>query len=431
VEYRVKKSRIRLLAALGASLLLTAIADAEHPVAEAQHHQRVANQAYQTGDYVAFTRSMERAHELNPASFATKYNLACGYARTGRAEDALKLLQELTSAQVDFGMASDPDLESLRELPRFRELVETLSTSITPISNSEPFLTIEQLGIAAEGIAFDSKTGRLFLGSMRSGDVYVIDADKQFSKFASLADSGVYSAIGLTVDHGRNVLWVVATAFFMAEGFDADDPGAAGIFGFDLDTAKLQHKYLVDESVSGFNDVVVAPNGDVYVSGDALHVLAADSEELRPLPASPEPFASNGITIDSAGKTLFVSSYPVGIAVVDIVTGELRYLDSPADRPLYGIDGLYWHNGELIGIQNGIQPWRLLRMQLNDDVTAVSSVHIIEFANRALTATTGAIDGEQIHYVGQGPAPQNAPSQFPPALAPYLGKTVIMTAPLD
>lgn len=428
----MRKSRVRLLTALSSSLLLiTGIANAEHPVAEAQHHQRVANEAYQAGDYVAFTRSMERAHELNPASFATKYNLACGYARTGRAEEALQLLQELTLAQVDFGMANDPDLESLRELPPFRELVETLASSIKPVSNSEPYLTIEQLGIAAEGIALDAETGRLFVGSMRSGDIYVIDADKEFSKFASLADSGVYSAIGLTVDRTRNVLWSVATPFFMAEGFDADNSGAAGIFGFDLDTGMLKHRHLADESVNGFNDVVVLPNGDVYVSGDALHVLAAGSDELRPFATSPAPFGSNGITSDSTGQILFIASYPVGIGVVEIATGELRYLDSPADRPLYGIDGLYWHDGELIGIQNGIQPWRLLRMQLDDDVTAVSKVHVIEFANPALTATTGAIDGERIHYVGQGPAPRSPPSQFPPALAPYLGKTIIMSAPLD
>lgn len=37
---------------------------------------------------------MERALELNPASFATRYNVACGYARTGRADQALDLLEE-------------------------------------------------------------------------------------------------------------------------------------------------------------------------------------------------------------------------------------------------------------------------------------------------------------------------------------------------
>ena len=98
-------------------LLASGFAHAQNPVAEAQIHQREATQAYQAGGYEGFTRSLEIALELNPASFATRYNLACGYARTGRDEDALNLLEELTKAKVDFGMARDPDLATLRDLP--------------------------------------------------------------------------------------------------------------------------------------------------------------------------------------------------------------------------------------------------------------------------------------------------------------------------
>jgi DNA-binding beta-propeller fold protein YncE len=407
------------------------MAQAEHPVAAAQRHLQEANTAYQAGDYAGFVRSLERANELNPSSFPTKYNLACGYARTGRAEEALDLLDQLTLAQVDFGMADDPDLESLRDVPEFQELVATLAASIVPISNSSTRMAIEQLGLVPEGIAFDRSSGRLFFGSMRSGDVYVIDTQDQLSKFASVADNGVYSAIGMTVDSGRGLLWTVGTGFFMAEGFDADNPMASGLFGFDLKSGELEHRYLVGEAIDGLNDVTVAPGGDVYVSGSVLHVLEAGSEQLRPVETKPELFGTNGLTLDPSGKTLFVSSYPVGIGAIDIESGELRYLESPENKPLYGIDGLYWYEGDLIGIQNGIQPWRLLRMSLNDDRTAVTHVRVIEFANAALTATTGAIEGDRIHYIGQGPRPETRPSQFPEALASYLGKTLIMTAPLE
>jgi len=411
-------------------LLLTAAA-AEHPVAEAQRHQREANIAYQAGDYEGFTRSMERAHELNPASFPTKYNLACGYARSGRSAEALELLEQLAAAQVDFGMADDPDLASLRELPRFQELVATLAASIEPINNSTVLLTIEQLGLSPEGIAFDAASSRLFIGSMRNGNIYAIDAAGNYAKFAGVGHLGPYAAIGLTVDSDRNLLWAIGTWFFMAEGFDAEDPMPSGLFGFDLASGELVRQYFVDQSVEGLNDVAVAPDGDVYVSGNVLHVLRSGTDKLQPVAVSPAPFGANGLTFEPQGETLFISSYPVGIGAIDVDTGKLRYLDAPADRPLYGIDGLYWHEGDLIGIQNGIQPWRLLRMELNHGMTAVTNVRVIEFANQALTPTTGAIDAGRIYYVGQGPAPENPPSQFPGSMAPFLGKTVIMTAPLD
>jgi len=410
---------------------LTGTAVAEHPVAESQRHQQEATVAYQAGDYEGFTRSLERAHELNPASFATKYNLACGYARTGRTDAALDLLEQLAIAQVDFGMADDPDLASLRELPRFKAMVDLIESSIVPISNSTELLTVNQLGLWPEGIALDPDTNRLFFGSMRSGDIYVVDAERRWSKFASVGDIGTYSAIGMTVDSDRKILWTVGTWFFAAEGFDAENPMASGLFGFDLTTGELRQEYLVDPSVTGLNDVAVAPNGDIYVSGSQIHVLRNGSDKLQPLPTETESFGANGLTVDPAGTKLFISSYPVGIGVIELDTGSLRFLDSPAERPLYGIDGLYWHEGDLVGIQNGIQPWRLLRMRLNRDVTEVTSVEVIEFANEALTPTTGAIDGNRIIYVGQGPAPEAAPSQFPQTTRPFLGSTVIMTAPLD
>ena len=413
------------------SLALVGSAFAEHPIAAAQRHQREANVAYQAGDYEGFTRSMERAYELNPASFPTRYNLACGYARTGRADAALDLLEELMLAQVDFGMANDPDLASLRELPRFRELIASLETSIVPISNSSERVTIDQYGIAPEGIAFDAATGRLFFGSMRNGRIYSIELDGGYSEFASVGDIGPYAAIGMTVDNEAGVLWTIGTWFFMAEGFDPESPQASGLFGFDLETGQLARQYLVDTSVTGLNDVAVAQNGDVYVSGSVLHVLKSGSDALQPVITDPEPFGSNGLTLDPAGKTLFVASYPVGIGAIDLASGALHYLEAPEGRPLYGIDGLYWYDGGLVGIQNGIQPWRLLRMEVNADRSAVTDVRVIEFANNALMAMTGAIDGSRIHYVGRAAAPENPPSQFPEALAPFMGKTVIMTAPLD
>ena len=56
--------------------------------------------------------------------------------------------------------------------------------------------------------------------------------------------------------------------------------------------------------------VAVAPSGDLFVSGNVLHVVRAGSDEMVPFATSPDPFGSNGITVDPSGKTMFVSSYP-------------------------------------------------------------------------------------------------------------------------
>ena len=413
-----------------AFLLAAAAAFAEHPVATAQRVQREAAAAYQAGDFAAFVAALERARALNPASYATLYNLACGYALTGREAEALDLLEQLTAARIDYGMADDPDLASLRDSPRFRMLVDTLAANIVPVSNSTERLIVDRLDLMPEGIALDAGTGRLFFGSMRSGTVYATGPDETWSKFATVGDRGAYSAIGMTVDAARGILWVVATHFFLAEGFDADDRLPSGLVGFDLATGERRHEYLAPADVEGLNDVAVAPNGDVYVSGSTLFVLEAGTDALAPVGTQPALFGSNGLTVTPDGRTLFVSSYPVGIAALDLDTGRLVFLDSAPGEPLYGVDGLYWHRGRLLAIQNGIQPWRLLSITVDTARTRVTGIEIVEFANPDLLAMTGAPDGDSVHYVGRGPAPAERPAHFPDALAPQLGRTVIMTARL-
>lgn len=407
----------------------TALAQ-DNPVAEAQEHLRAASAAYQAGDAQGFTQALEAAYELNPASIYTRYNLARGYAATERTDEAMALLRGLVDARIDSGMASDPDLELLRNLPEFRQLLKRLETNLKPYVTSSAYLTVDLLGLIPEGIAFDPATRRFFFSSMRSGDVFVLDANLQLSRFATLDAGRRLSAIGMTVDSARKRLWVIGAGFEMAEGHDEQTPVRSGVFAFDLATGDIAETYRLAEAGPGLNDVALGPDGRVYVSGNTLHVLDEQAGRLKPLPTNPSLFGSNGIAVDPTGKTLYVSSYPVGLAAIDIDSGSMRFLDAPDNVSLYGIDGLYWYEGDLIGIQNGIRPWRLLRLTLDAEGHNVTAARHLEFASEATTPTTGAILEDRIYYIGQGPEPTDLPSHFPQELAPFMGKTLIRHTPL-
>ena len=53
---------------------------------------------------------------------------------------------------------------------------------------------------------------------------------------------------------------------------------------------------------------------------------------------------------NQTGKTLFISSYPVGIGAIDIETGELRYLEgTPCTSEYEDFTPLLWR----LGLQSG------------------------------------------------------------------------------
>jgi hypothetical protein len=72
--------------------------------------------------------SLERAIEVGGGGPVDFYNLACAQALSGDADRALDSVERAIGAGMKRReqYESDPDLASLRELPRFKALMESL-----------------------------------------------------------------------------------------------------------------------------------------------------------------------------------------------------------------------------------------------------------------------------------------------------------------
>ena len=71
---------------------------------------------------------LEQAVELKPHDFAALYNAACSFAIAGNSERALDMLDRAVGTGRGFRawIEHDPDLDSLRSLPRFKEILARL-----------------------------------------------------------------------------------------------------------------------------------------------------------------------------------------------------------------------------------------------------------------------------------------------------------------
>jgi hypothetical protein len=55
---------------------------------------------------------------------------------------------------------------------------------------------------------------------------------------------------------------------------------------------------------------------------------------------------------------------------------------------MLGIDGLYFYKGSMIGVQNGVNPQRLIRVKLSRDMRAFESFEILEANNPLFSEPT-------------------------------------------
>jgi adenylate cyclase len=87
-----------------------------------------ATAAISQGDERLGLEWAERISSAHPHETMTLYGVACAYALMGQTERAIDCMEEA----VQFGtiqknwLEHDPDLRSIRELPRFKALLERL-----------------------------------------------------------------------------------------------------------------------------------------------------------------------------------------------------------------------------------------------------------------------------------------------------------------
>ncbi|QDU97026.1 tetratricopeptide repeat protein [Lignipirellula cremea] len=125
-----------------------------------------AVQLLNQGDYDAAAQILQQVVKTSPSAFSSRYNLACVWARQGKTDQAFT---ELTQAIADGyrdaqHLATDPDLASLRDDPRWATLLkqaavlkEETAAAPDPITPAEA--ADSQVLIGAENVAWSQQLG--------------------------------------------------------------------------------------------------------------------------------------------------------------------------------------------------------------------------------------------------------------------------------
>jgi sugar lactone lactonase YvrE len=334
-----------------------------------------------------------RAEAQDPVSL---YERAVERASAGDRTAALRLLDSVARSPGGLDPGFHRAFIPYHDYPAFRRIVARIRDANPPVVRSTIAWTIGERDLHPEGIAFDPVSRSTFVGSFK-GKIVRIDSTGHATDFAWVSrPEAPRVVVGVRVDAERRHLWAAV-----------DDPRAfadasvegASLVRFDIATGRVLAAYR--GARGAFNDLVVAPDGSAYATnttdGSIWRVAPGRSLEQFLPPGSVN--GANGITDSPDGRWLFVAG-AYGIARIEVRTRTLHALGAPMGIVLGSFDGLYWHEGGLVGIQNGIHPGRVVRLTLDAARDRVSRFEILEqYHPRFGGMTTAALDGNSLLYL--------------------------------
>ncbi len=359
--------------------------------------------AHQAKDWPAMLARSRELVTLAPRSTRALYNLACAQSRNGWAEESVLTLGRLADFGVRFDLGADPDLQPLRGRPDFDAVVGRMQALLAPIGTSTQAFTLAEKDLLTEGVVHDPKTGAFFVSSVHRRKVVRVDGGGRAADFVKEGQDGLFAAQALAVDPARRALYVSSEAMPFMRGYRKEDEGRSMVFEFDLDRAVLRRRLAPPGEGSHAGDLAVGADGTLFVADPQtgrVYRLRPGGEALEVLVPEGPLGSAQGMAVSDDGSMLFVADYTQGIARVEVSSGKVSFLETPERLLVTGIDGLVLAGDSLVGIQNGLEPHRVLRLRLDAGATRILEGVILERAHpRFDEPTLGVRVGTDFFYV--------------------------------
>ena len=336
-----------------------ATAHAADPLWHTLNHD--ARLAIEAKDYAKLRDTLIQLRPLLPGNPRIAYNLAAAEALLNHPEAALARLREWSAMGLIYDVAGDDDFATLRSLPDFQAIAAHVADARKPVAGGTIAFRLPAPDILPEDIAYDPKTRRFFVSSVRQGKIFTTDG-REFARTG-------WGAMALRADPRRRILWATTAWLPQCESCATSeaDKDKTAILAFDLDTGALKQR--IESPLPGLlGDMTLSRRGDVYVSegihGAILHLRpgAAQLERLDTEGDFPSP-QTPALSADE--RTLFVPDYVRGIAAIRLDTRAVEWLQPAPGIALSGIDGLYVAGRNFVAVQNGTTPARLIRFSLD------------------------------------------------------------------
>jgi sugar lactone lactonase YvrE len=364
-----------------------------------------ANEAFLAQDHPLFRRVMERLHEMRPYNSEYMYQLVIAYALLDEKQRAYDLMLSMQQQGLSYDFSISDTTLNIRGTEVFDYVNELMRHAGEPTGEAEPVFTLPDSVLMPESIAWDESRQKYLVGTVVEGQVLAVGEDGQVSELLKADnENGLWSVIDIVVDQPRKRLWVSSAAITKFKNYSPVDKGRSALFEFDFETLELIRRYPVpvDGRPHVLGNMAMSSEGDIYIADRTLPIIykkQAGGQKLVAVMASRDMISLRGVAVKPDGSILYVADREKGILVVDLTAKQAMNLVVPGTLNLGGIDGMYLWENNLVIIQNGIKPQRVMRLQLDDSGTQVTAVRPLAVAQPDFDFPSyGFLKGKDLYY---------------------------------
>ena len=202
-------------------------------------------------------------------------------------------------------------------------------------------------------------------------------------------------------DARRDRLWVTTST---GVGPAPRAPSRAVLALVNPHSGRVERSWAIpgSDSLHVLGDLAVSADGDVLVSDSrspALYLLAHGAATLAAI-AHPLFRSLQGVAFVPGSPYAIVADYSHGLLRVDVRSGRVRRVDDAPVGSSLGVDGIAWHDGAVVGVQNGFAPPRVVQFDLDPSLERITEVRLLDRnSGVADEPTGGTIIGDSFVYV--------------------------------
>jgi hypothetical protein len=358
----------------------------------------------QAGDWASYALVLGRLLELRPFVGVLRYELAAAYAMQDMKAESYDALVRLQGSGYSFDIANDKRFAKVHGTELWTYMVDNFALNARPFGPGKVVATLPKGDNLYESVAFDPKSGRFLVGSVRKGTIVRIAAGGKPEDFiAPDAENGLWGVFDLVADPARDALWVASGASVLTSHARPDDYGRAGVFRFRLSDGGFVSKALLptDGQNHLLTALAVTPQGLVFaIDSVSNRLLKLEGDGFRVVVQNPQLGKLRALAATDDGKTLYFSDYEAGLFGIDLASGRGFDVGTNERVTLEGIDRMAWYQGHLLVLQNGFTPNRAMRLAVSPDGRKVIANQALDAAQGSWSApTSGTLAGDRFVFI--------------------------------